>query len=162
MIYHFRFCCFASDLLITSLIQTITQMKLRLLLLISLFPAFLNAQDYIVLENKTVEHGRITEVTPNEVKLLKHDIPDGPVFVFLNKDINTIVFENGSRLVYDTVHPYTVIFQDPNTDTCDYSKIYVIFDIGPSEQDVFPIYLNDAFVYSMKNHTKMTCTLYSE
>jgi hypothetical protein len=139
-------------------------MKLLLILLIAIFPILLSAQDYIVLENKTVEHGKITEVTATEVKLVKHDIPDGPAFVFQNKDINTIVFENGSKLVYDTLNPFTIIFRDeaPKTDTCNYSKIYVIFDYGTSESEVFPLYLNDTYIYAMKNHTKVTCTLFSE
>jgi hypothetical protein len=139
-------------------------MTLRLMFLLSFIPGMLSAQDYIVLENKTVEHGKITEVTATEVKLIKHETPDGPAFVFQNKDINTIVFENGSKLVYDTLNPYTIIFKDenPKADTCNYSKIYVIFDYGDSESEVFPLYLNDAYVYAMKNHTKETCTLFSE
>jgi hypothetical protein len=47
-------------------------------------------------------------------------------------------------------------------DTLNYSFIYVLFNYGNDNSQVFPMYFNDQFIYKIKNHMRLRYKIFSE
>jgi len=71
-----------------------------LLILISLFPFCIMAQDTIVKRNGEKLIVKIAEVNSDNIRYRKMDYLDGPLFMLQKEDINFIVYGNGSKESY--------------------------------------------------------------
>jgi hypothetical protein len=58
-------------------------------------PAY--SQDKVYMTKGKVLNGKVTEVAPNQIKMLLNVRPDGPVYVIYTKDIDSIVYSNGLK-----------------------------------------------------------------
>jgi hypothetical protein len=58
-------------------------------------PAF--SQDKVYMTKGKVLDGKVTEVGPNEIKMLLNVRPDGPVYVIYTSDIDSIIYSNGIK-----------------------------------------------------------------
>ncbi len=73
-------------------------MKNIFTLFISLFIAFTaSSQDFIVLKKGDIIKAIVKEVNPNDVKYVKYDNQNGPIFTVLKSDIISITYENGAK-----------------------------------------------------------------
>lgn len=79
--------------------------------------SFVYAQDIITLRTGETINAKVSEVGINEVKYLKSANINGPVYVAAKAAINSIVYENGTKDVFNatTQQPATVIVQQPQT-----------------------------------------------
>lgn len=53
------------------------------------------SQDKIVFRDGHVEDGKITEITPSEIKYKKSGMPDGPTYSVYKREVNSLVYQNG-------------------------------------------------------------------
>ncbi len=52
--------------------------------------------------------------------------------------------------------------QKKTTYTINYAIIYILFNFGQDESQIFPLYFNGKYIYTMKNHKRLTYKIYSE
>ncbi len=74
-------------------------MKLRLLLLIGFIVSakIISAQDVIVFKNGDEVQAKVKEVTPSEIKYIRFDNQNGPVYTIGRQDVFMIKYENGTK-----------------------------------------------------------------
>lgn len=81
--------------------------------------SFVYAQDVITLRTGETINAKVSEVGINEVKYLKSSNVNGPVYVAVKADISQILYENGTKDVFNSTSqtPTTVIVQQPAPQT---------------------------------------------
>lgn len=123
------------------------------------------AQDYIFKKNNTIQKGKILEVNIDKIKYKKLEVSNGPVYEILKSDVVKIQYGNG---YIDIINPITIsdsLFsetQKKKIDTINYSMIYFLFNSGQDESQKFPIYLNNNYLVTLKNHMRATYKMFSE
>ena len=72
---------------------------MKQLLMIACLLGFLSvkAQDTIYFKNGEFATGKVLEVTPNEVKYKKSQVPDGPVYTSYKSDVALVQYKNGYK-----------------------------------------------------------------
>ena len=153
-------------------------MKPGLLLMLTLFvPAIFggqvaNAQDYIRKQDGTVLSCKILEVSSDHVRFVYSDMKNGPVFEVKKDEILSIRYRNGLVEKYTDESKKDSTLQNQlktngsmshgPVDTTKYSTLYILFDSGSDETQVFPLYLNGQFILKLRNHMRLTYKIYSE
>jgi hypothetical protein len=136
-----------------------------LLISLILFPITVSAQDYIYKMDKTIQKSVVIEVTLDKIKFKKAEIPKGPTYEILIKDVYKIVYSNGYQDILDSAFNATMpnIKNPPVTfDTTDFALISVLFHSTDDASSSFPLYFNDKYIMTIKNHQRLTYKMYSE
>ena len=60
-------------------------------------PCYTNAQDTIVKNNNELVFGKISEISPTEIKYKKFNFQDGPTYTEMKSDIRMIKYANGLK-----------------------------------------------------------------
>jgi len=138
--------------------------NLYILLLFIVFPSACFSQDYIYKKDNTIQKGKILKVGLDDVKYMRADIIDGPIYRISKKDILKIRYANGTEENFNTSwYGETKFYKSTseNSDTVDYSLIYIIYNHGGHTYNV-PLYFNDKFVIKLKNQNRLQYKIFSE
>lgn len=140
-------------------------LKVKLLLIIILgFCLSGFAQDYIYKKDKSIQKAKILEVGIEKVKYKKSEVPNGPTYEILKSDIIKIQYSNGFVDVLNEINlEDSTRFENGKrlVDTTSFSEIYFLFNYGQDESQEFPLYLNGTYIFTIKNHTRLTYKIYS-
>jgi hypothetical protein len=142
-----------------------TSMKSRkniTLLLILLFPIYCLSQDYIYLKDSTIQKGKILEVNVDKIKYQKIEIPNGPLYEINKANVSKIQYSNGYIDYLDNVKPVKLTSSKGKNDSINFSMIYIVFNDGYDQSQIFPIYFNDHYIYRLKNHMRLAYKIESE
>lgn len=140
--------------------------SIRIILLIFLAIARSAAclgQDLIYKKDYSYQLGRVLEVTTDKVKFLKAELPRGPTFEISRTEIWKIKYANGYTDFFDTLvqEKFESIDWVNQADTNSYSIIYILFNYGSDEEQVVPIHFNGKYVYTLRNHRRLTYKMFS-
>jgi len=113
----------------------------------------------IYLKNRSIQEGKVVEVTTEKIKYKKAEIPNGPTYELLKNDVIKIVYPNGYTDVIDTS---ITIKAKSAIDTASFSIIYVLFHYGQDDSQYFPLYFNGQYICTMKNYMRMKFKIYSD
>ena len=86
-------------------------MKQLFVFMLMLSASMLYAQDIITLKTGETINGKVSEVGINEVKYYKSSNLQGPLYVAAKTEVSQIVYENGSKDVFASQTPNTVVVQ---------------------------------------------------
>jgi hypothetical protein len=117
------------------------------------------SQDYIFLKNKSVQEGKVLEVTTDKVKYKKSEISNSPIYELFKNEVIKITYHNGFTDVFDTLINNTLLSK---IDTTIFSFIYVLFNCGQDESQVFPLYFKKQLICTMKNHMRLKFQIFSD
>ncbi|MFC2102691.1 hypothetical protein ACFLS7_06825 [Bacteroidota bacterium] len=140
-------------------------MKQFIILLSLLLSSTCYSQDYIYKKDNTIQKGKVVEVTLDLVKYNKIELPKGPVFEISVKDVYKILFSNGYEEVFDTAYRWATNqtqLETKNADTSHFATLYILFHSGNDMSQKFPIYFNEKYICTLRNHQRLTYTMYSE
>jgi len=142
--------------------------RLSFLTFLILLQCFCFSQDYILLKNKTIQKGKVIEVTTEKVRYKKTEIPHGPTYEILKNDVVKITYSNGYTDIFDTTSSIslrksidTTNHHRKSIDTANFSIIYVLFNSGNDESQNFPLYFNGQYICNLKNHMRLRYRMYS-
>ena len=82
-------------------------MKKLLLMVMLIVAGFVSAQDVIITNDSRKIDAKIIEVSQTEVKYKEKNNPNGPTFVLNTKDINSIIYANGSVSTFNQTQTYS-------------------------------------------------------
>jgi hypothetical protein len=114
------------------------------------------------MKDKTVEQGKVLEISIDKIKFKKVQLPKGPTYEVLKRDVVKIKYSNGYTEVFDTTSVFknASFSRNKGSDTCNYSKIFIVFEgLG---DDKFPCYFNDRYIWTLKPNTRLEYKLFSE
>lgn len=101
--------------------------RIILLFSIFIFSSYVSfSQDTIYKKNDAVIISKVLEVLPQEVKFKKFDNLNGPIYTLKIAEINKIVYENGSKDIYN------VSIEADANDSDKRSKPQLIIHFGPT------------------------------
>ena len=107
-----------------------------------LFSGLCCSQDYIYKKDKSIQKGKILEVTTEKIKYKKMELPHGPTFEIPLSEVAKIRFYTGLVEISDSS-----LFKDiewhNQSDTLKFSFIYMVYNSGQDESQQFPIYFNN-------------------
>jgi len=135
------------------------------LLLFIVIPSVCLSQDYIYKKDRTIQEGKVLEITLDLIKYKKIELPKGPVFELSKKDVYKILFANGYTEIFDTINLSKNKFVQngkKNIDSVDFVMLYVLFNDGQDISQKFPIYFNGKYICTLRNHQRLSYKLYSE
>ena len=134
-------------------------------LLMALLVLEINAysQDYIYFKDKTIQKGKVLEVGVDKIKYKKYDIPQGPTFEVLKSDVIKIQYYGGHIDTFDSsvVVDSSISKNTAKLDTSQYAQILIVFNDGQDESSILPLYINGNFLYTIRNHMRITYKIYS-
>ena len=139
--------------------------KLLVILFLLLFTSVCLSQDYIYKKDRTITKGKVLEVTMDLIKYKKIELPKGPVYEISKKDVYKIHYANGYADILDaTFDPLSgdSISGMKKIDTLHYAMLYVLFYDGFDKSQKFPLYFNEKYICTLRNHQRLTFKLYSE
>jgi len=136
--------------------------KYIILLTIFLLPLYGLSQDYIFLKDSTIQKGKILEVNVDKIKYRKIEIQNGPLYEIKKAEVLKIQYSNGYVDYLDNV--VNAEYDSPivKSDSINYSMIYIVFNDGFDQSQIFPIYFNDHYIYRLKNHMRLAYKIESE
>lgn len=141
-------------------------MKISFLIMVCiLLPAIVNSQDYIYKKDKSVQSGKILEVTTDKIKYKKAEIPKGPTYEISISNVIKIRYSSGYTDYFEVeknVDSLGVKHPQSRKDTLGYSMIYILFNSGQDESKSFPMYFNGNYIFTMKNHMRLAYQMFSE
>jgi len=117
------------------------------------------------LKDNTIQKGKVLEVTLDLVKYNTIELPKGPTFEISKTDVYKILFSNGHEVIFDTTFTFqTGIYQKERgkIDTTHYAMLYLLFQDGSDMSQKFPLYFNEKYVCTLRNHQRLTYKMYSE
>ncbi len=117
------------------------------------------SQDFIFLKNKTVQEGKVIEVTTEKIKYKKSEITNSPIYELFKNEVVKITYPNGYTDIIDTSYTNKI---GSTIDTASFSIVYLLFNFGQDESQFFPIYFNGQFICTMKNHSRLKFKIFSD
>jgi hypothetical protein len=124
-----------------------------------LHQCFCFSQDLIYLKNKTIQEGKVVEVTTEKIKYKKAEIANSPTYELLKNEVVKITYPSGYTDIFDTSFANKTL---PTLDSANFSIIYVLFHYGQDDSQVFPLYFNGQYICTMRNHMRMKFKIYSD
>jgi hypothetical protein len=112
------------------------------------------------MKDKTVQMGKVLEVDVDKIKYKKTELPNGPTYEILKKDVLKIQYWNGYTEIYDSLLATVEKTKKAVNDTCDYSKIFVVFDAFGDYS--FPLYFNGKYIWTLKPSSRLEYKFFSE
>jgi len=98
--------------------------KLFFMIIFCLMAGMLNAQDTIYRVDGSKQVGKIVEINPTQVKYIRADNPEGPVFRITKNTVAKIVYEDGSAISFQEIRePEHALFSEK---TRDFAKRNII------------------------------------
>jgi len=141
-------------------------MKAWILFLLFLFCEFFSfSQDFMYLKDKSVQKVKILEISIDKIKYKKVEILDGPTYEIIKSDVIKVHYSNGFIDVFHPEYDTDSLFMatpKQKYDTIDYSMLYIVFNSTQDESQIFPIYFNDIYICTLKNHQRLSYKLFSE
>jgi len=129
-----------------------------------LFGSCCFAQDVIYFKDKSTQQAKILEVNIDKVRYKKSEILNGPTYEVLKNEVTKIQYSNGF-VDYFVSKPDTLnkipVEKPKRHDTTGYSTIYILFNYGNDESQKFPIYFNDRYICTLKNHSRLKYVIHS-
>lgn len=126
------------------------------------------AQDWIYKKDKTIQKGKIIEVTVDKIKYQKFEIPTGPTFEIPLSEVIKIKFSNGYVDIVDSAlnNAYSKTGAYKSTwnnqfDSTKFTMIYIVFNYGQDNSQIFPIYFNNKYICTLKNHMRLSYKIFS-
>ncbi|TRZ66738.1 hypothetical protein D4R20_00115 [bacterium] len=147
----------------------IRMMKIIFVLTLIVFGhCFCLAQDCIYKKDNSIQKGKILEVTVDRIKYKKLEIPKGPTFEIPLTEVIKIQYFNGYVDYIDTIQRKKDKGSEikntgwyNQTDTSKFSILYIVFNDGQDESQRFPIYFNNKYIVTLRNHTRLTYKIFS-
>ena len=120
------------------------------------------SQDYIYFKDKTLEKVQILEVGIDKIKYKKYDIQKSPIFEILKSDVITIQYHGGHIDQFNKASVVDSLKSSQSTapDSSRYAEIYIVFNSGQDESAILPLYINGKFLFTIKNHMRITYRVY--
>lgn len=141
-------------------------MKAYLLISIFLLNAYSSfSQDYIYKKDKSVQKVKIIEIGVDKIKYKRIEVIDGPTYEILKSDVTKIQYSNGFIDMLNPINKNDSLLIDipkKETDTSIYSMLYIVFNSGQDESQLFPTYINENYLFTIKNHQRLSYKLYSD
>ena len=121
------------------------------------------SQDYIYFKDKTLEKVQVLEVGIEKIKYKKCDIPKSPIFEVLKSDVIKIQYNGGhiDQINKEVIIDSLTSSQTTGPDSTRYAEIYIVFNSGQDESAILPLYINGKFLYTIRNHMRITYRVYS-
>ena len=140
-------------------------MKPFFILALFLLPLISLSQDILLKKDSTIQKAKILEVSVETIKFKKSELPKGPTYEISKNDVALIIYSNGYEEVYDK--NYLVYIKQKNkyefiNDTISYSMLYVVFQYGNDNSSRIPLYFNDKYIWTMRNHNRMEYKIFSQ
>jgi hypothetical protein len=102
-------------------------MKYTTLILFTIACFFANAQDIIFLKNGDEIKSKVKEVTDSEVKYLKYENLEGPIYSILKTQVLMIKYENGNKDIFENNEAFietTPITKNKSTEQMTDEELY--------------------------------------
>jgi hypothetical protein len=128
------------------------------------------AQDVIYKKDQTKIFCKIEEIGTEKIWYYNLEIKKGPKFEILISDVSKIKFKNGiiqnyspseENVLIDSISKTISTETKVEIDTNNYATLYFLFNDGIDETYVFPIFINNKFIYSLKNKMRLQYKVYS-
>jgi len=139
-------------------------------LLISLFLAIVTgqAQDILYQINGSIISCTVKEIKLDVITYTRQVIKKSPIYEVKKSDVYKIVYKNGLEDIFNPEFNNTVKNHRSKSDsarikndTSGYSRIYVVYNSGFSEQN-FPLYIGGQYICTMKNQSRLEYKMISE
>ncbi len=118
-------------------------MKPFFLIILFLNYSSLSSQDTLVYRNATKALVTLKEVTPTEIKYLKFEMADGPLYIVNKNDIEKIIYKNGmaesfavNTELLQTPKPQQSVYKSKITYADTKTDFYVLRNMSASHPDL--------------------------
>ncbi|MCX6307251.1 MAG: hypothetical protein NT040_19985 [Bacteroidetes bacterium] len=108
----------------------------------------LQSQDVLFKKNGAAIVCKVLEINVDVIKYKKIDLKKSPLYEVEKDKIYKVKYKNGVVDVFDPV------YNRQRFDTVPFSMIYVVFN-STHRFDVFPLYVNKKFIYTLKDHSRL-------
>ncbi len=123
---------------------------------IPLIPIAGISQDLIFMKNHRIEYARIQEVNLGIISYKRWYQTDNALLSVPEEEVVKIRYNDGKEMIFGNDEKLI------KNDSVDFSLIYIVYESGMDESQVFPCYINGHFICKLRNHTRLKLKVYTE
>ena len=131
-------------------------MRTFLFLLLVLSAVCSYPQDMIFTRNHEIIYSEIQDTQFGLISYWKWYLLDDVLQNVPMEDVIKIRYQDGREVIIDSVN------REKRGDSLDYSMVYICYESGYDEDQVFPCYINGQYTARLKNHMRLQLKVRSE